>query len=73
MVDIKIGTKVLAPNVEHYLNGVGSPCQFDLPRSVEGVVTERALFLDLRIRIEFLIDHQKNYVWKPAAEVNTLA
>ncbi len=72
-MDIKIGTKVLAPNVDRYLNDVGSPCSFELPRTVQGIVVERALFLDLRVRIEFLIDYQKNYVWKPAAEVNTLA
>lgn len=72
-MDIKIGTKVLAPNVEHYLNSVGSPCKFELPCTIEGIVVERALFLDLRVRIQFLIDYQKNYVWKSATDVNTLA
>lgn len=71
-MNIKIGTRVLAPNVEHYSNDVGSPCSFPLPRTVEGIVVERALFLDLRVRVEFLINFQKNYVWKPATEVNTL-
>lgn len=72
MNDIKIGTRVLAPNVDRFRNDVGTPCEFPLPRSVEGRVVERALFLDLRVRVEFLIDFQKNYVWAYAADVNTL-
>jgi len=69
---MKIGTRVIAPNVDRYTNERGLPEEFPLPRSVEGVVVERAEFLDLRVCVEFLLDYQKYYVWKYAADVTTL-
>ena len=64
-----INQKVVVPYVDRYTCIKGYPREFDPPQRVEGFIKERALFLELRVLVEFEVNHAPCQVWKYATEV----
>jgi hypothetical protein len=66
---VKIGQSVAVKGVDRYTCVKGYPYEFNPPQDIIGIITQRALFLELRVLVEFEVKHAKYQIWKYASDV----